>query len=164
MFAYCRNNPVCRKDVSGRDDVECTDLDNNDFTDDEDYFGAGGAGTGAGAPIGTNTGSGGGNSSSGTSGSGQYQPPTGGGGVTNTVNVNGTTVDFGHGGRHVAGENIADIENAIAYDVVNRPPSYGKATSVDDFMYAGQTLHYSYYTREPLHINVGTYYFMEQLR
>ena len=74
MFAYCRNNPVCRKDISGRDDVECTDLDNNEFTDNEDYFGGGGAGTGAGAPVGTNTGSGGGNSGGGQASGGQPSP------------------------------------------------------------------------------------------
>jgi hypothetical protein len=69
MFAYCRNNPVCRKDVSGRDDVECTDLDNNEFTDDEDYFGAGGTSTDA--PVETSTSSsGGGNSNPGTPGNG----------------------------------------------------------------------------------------------
>ena len=45
MFAYCRNNPVCRKDSAGTDDISV--LDNND--DDNplnDYIGKGGAGGG----------------------------------------------------------------------------------------------------------------------
>ena len=34
MFAYCRNNPVIRVDISGAEDMEM-DLDGNNFTEDE---------------------------------------------------------------------------------------------------------------------------------
>lgn len=35
MFAYCRNNPVCRIDISGAADVDCFD---NDPLDEEDIL------------------------------------------------------------------------------------------------------------------------------
>ena len=34
MFAYCRNNPVIRVDISGTEDMEM-DLDGNNYTEDE---------------------------------------------------------------------------------------------------------------------------------
>jgi len=47
MFAYCRNNPVSRKDASGTDDVSVTTDDNgNPFDDMGTSFGSGGAGGG----------------------------------------------------------------------------------------------------------------------
>ena len=129
---------------------------------------AGGGGRSAGGNAGGGSASGGGRSAGGNagggSGNGQYTPPAGGGGVTNSYQVGDTTVDFGHGGRHIDtnNTNISDIENAIAHDVVNRPPSYGQATSVNNFVYRGQTLYYSYFTRGFSRINVGTYYFVVQ--
>ena len=42
MFAYCRNNPVIRKDASGTDDVRVTDA-NEDDNPLNDYYGSGGA-------------------------------------------------------------------------------------------------------------------------
>jgi len=42
MFAYCRNNPVIRKDASGMDDVRVTDA-NEDDNPLNDYYGKGGA-------------------------------------------------------------------------------------------------------------------------
>lgn len=41
MFAYCRNNPVSRKDVSGTDDIEVVDLDGNPTIDEDDIVGGG---------------------------------------------------------------------------------------------------------------------------
>ena len=35
MFAYCRNNPVCRKDISGTTSVDIFDSDGNPLTDDD---------------------------------------------------------------------------------------------------------------------------------
>lgn len=58
MFAYCRNNPVIRKDASGTDDIRVTDA-NEDGDPLNDYMGPGGAG-------------GGGNSSTGTANGGSY--------------------------------------------------------------------------------------------
>lgn len=77
--------------------MECTDLDNNEFTDNEDYFGGGGAGTDAGAPVGTNTGSGGGNSGGGQASGGQPSPPApGGGNATVDGNPNGEKTEVHH--------------------------------------------------------------------
>ena len=58
MFAYCRNNPVIRKDVSGTEDVCATDFneDNNPLNDLGSPSGSGGSGKGT-AP-GTNVGTG----------------------------------------------------------------------------------------------------------
>ena len=38
MFAYCRNNPVRRKDIPGTTDVECFDPNGNILTDEEKTF------------------------------------------------------------------------------------------------------------------------------
>lgn len=46
------------------------------------------------------------------SGSDTYTPPTGGGGTTATINVNGKTVNFGHGGRHLEGTGL-DVNTVI---------------------------------------------------
>lgn len=37
MFAYCRNNPVCRKDISGTTEVALVD-DNTDLLDEKKTF------------------------------------------------------------------------------------------------------------------------------
>ena len=67
MFAYCRNNPVSRIDISGTDDTICLDADNNPATKEEDCcqastgspltstVGQGGGGNG-GLPVGQNNG------------------------------------------------------------------------------------------------------------
>ena len=57
MFAYCRNNPVCRKDACGTDDIRVTDNNSNDnpFDDAGTTYRPGGA-------------SGGGDNSNGTTG------------------------------------------------------------------------------------------------
>ena len=48
MFAYCRNNPVCRKDVSGTEDV-CVDNCNEDDTPLNDLGNPSGSGSGSGS-------------------------------------------------------------------------------------------------------------------
>ena len=57
MFAYCRNNPVCRKDISGTTDVEIFDDDSNLLDDDEVIHGGkmsnGGSGEGGGSSSNT---------------------------------------------------------------------------------------------------------------
>ena len=63
MFAYCRNNPVCRKDASGTDDVRVTNdttEDDNPLNDAGTSFRPGGAGGGGGNGSGSGSGSGGG--------------------------------------------------------------------------------------------------------
>ena len=46
MFAYCRNNPVCRIDISGDADVDCVDDDGKPLSseDVENHASGGGAG------------------------------------------------------------------------------------------------------------------------
>ena len=39
MFAYCLNNPVCRKDILGETSVECKQDDGNPTDDDKDIHG-----------------------------------------------------------------------------------------------------------------------------
>ena len=39
MFAYCRNNPVCRRDVSGATDEKCYEGASDPLGDDEDLTG-----------------------------------------------------------------------------------------------------------------------------
>lgn len=60
MFAYCRNNPVCRVDVGGTADMEVVDLDGNPSIDEDDIQGGGGAGGNGGYSSGGNGGSSGG--------------------------------------------------------------------------------------------------------
>jgi hypothetical protein len=43
MFAYCRNNPVCRIDISGTVDTDCADSD-EDILDDKEITGMDGGG------------------------------------------------------------------------------------------------------------------------
>ncbi len=162
MFAYCLNNPVSRKDISGTASVD------SNMTEDplKDLMDQNEQGGGAGGNYSNNNQNGNGLSPGNGALTPHYQPPKGGGGVTNTYDVNGVRVDFGHGGRHVNPNqyDYKDVENAIANDVINRPPSYGKATKITNFSYRGYDVHYTYFTRDIKHINVGTYYFIERFR
>jgi len=44
MFAYCGNNPVCRKDILGNTSVEIFDSNGNGLSDEEEYGGSGNSG------------------------------------------------------------------------------------------------------------------------
>ena len=167
MFAYCRNNPVCRIDISGYADEEA-DLD-GETKDDLFPDPMGGGGTGQ-PPVGTGNGTSSNPYTGGTYPAGQYypnnastnpqyQPPSGGGGVTSSTNVNGVQVDFGHGGRHTEGYNYLDIQETIAHDAVNFPRIAGTNAYVNIY-YDGNLMQYRYYTFDQNHIKVGTYYFM----
>ena len=178
MFAYCRNNPVSRKDTSGTEDVCATDFneDNNPLND-------------IGNPTGSGTGrspaSGATNSNNGISGSGskvdpfiggayssgqyyanspgnnpQYTPPEGGGGVTSSTMVGSVRVTFAHGGRHIdpATHNYRDIQEVIAHDVVKQPQFYNSTKNVV-ITYDGRPMLYSYHPFNQYHISIGTYYF-----
>ena len=64
MFAYCLNNPVCRRDVGGATSQECYNSEDVDFTDnDKDIAGGNVGNSGPG-------GNSGGNGHSGSSGNG----------------------------------------------------------------------------------------------
>ena len=45
MFAYCRNNPVVRLDISGTYDVDCFDSDCNPTTDEKEMWGRSSSGS-----------------------------------------------------------------------------------------------------------------------
>ena len=101
MLAYCRNNPVKRKDVSGTEDVCVSDVneDNNPLNDLGNPTGSGGGGAGG--------------KGAGSNGSGGriYSAPPGGGGASSQIKVGNTTVEFGHGGRHMGGGDISEVES-----------------------------------------------------
>ena len=146
MFAYCRNNPVSRKDISGTADVTCAGIDGELLSDDDinEIHKNGGAGlhsSGASSPIGYS-----------------YSVPSGGGGTTSSVRVGSTTVSFGHGGRHMLFDDISGLESAIAHDVVSRPPTIGKFGEVP-ITYGGVEFTYRYFSLSEHHINVGTYFY-----
>jgi len=139
MFAYCLGNPINRTDGEGSVSYDCmdddADKDNNPFNDVGGGSGGGNgsgtqaAGTKANPFIGGSYQSGQG---SGNSGKSNYQPPSGGGGVSNSITVNGVTVDFGHGGRHIGeGYDYLDIESVIAQDVMKFPRVSGSAKYVN---------------------------------
>ena len=143
MFAYCRNNPVCRIDVTGMADADCYD---NDPLDEEDLLKTSQGGGGSQA------------AESGGSTSYSYSAPSGGGGSTSSVQVGNTTVTFGHGGRHVNFSDISGLESAIANDVVTQPPTTGVRGEV--FLnYGGVDFTYRYWTMGSNHIHVGTYFY-----
>ena len=138
MFAYCRNNPVCRIDATGNVDASSIDDENDkDLFPDDDIGYAG---------------------DSPNNGGRTYTPTQGGGGETSRVQTGNIDVTFGHGGRHINGD-ISKIESFIADDVVTRPSSTRSSTSVL-LNYQGNMLEYRYFTLSPTHIHVGTYFFV----
>ena len=154
LFAYCGSNPINRIDISGTDSERLDDLD----LDDDEVTERGGGGRG---DRGHYRGGNGTNNSNGTNGSAinTYQPPSGGGGTTNTITVHDTTVTFGHGGRHLSGTSLStsEVETAIAYDVVNQPVSSTKSQAYG--IVVGYTcIEYRAIMRSMHHIHVGTYY------
>jgi hypothetical protein len=88
-----------------------------------------------------------------------YQAPAAGGGVSSSINLNGKTVDFGHGGRHLegAGLNIDIVQQAIANEVstlnLNVGSSYEGVVSVNNV-----AITYRAFGRSEGVINVGTYF------
>ena len=144
MFAYCRNNPVIREDAAGTEDL-CVTSNEDDGNPFNDFGPVKGSASGASGSV-----------SSGSTGY-QYAPTPGGGGVTTSIQVNNTIVDFHHGGRHPNLEDISGLENAIARDVVTRPPTIGYRGE-ENITYGGIVYTYRYWTISTMHISVGTYF------
>jgi hypothetical protein len=97
-----------------------------------------------------------------TSKSSGYEVPVGGGGTTATFNINGKTINFGHGGRHLEGLNmsVAEINAAIAQQ------ASGYYVPVNQFAKGyitleGKPVQFNMYGRSGDVINVGTYYFIK---
>ena len=149
MFAYCLNNPVRYIDSEGQEATESC------YSDDprDDMFPKV-----DGAPISPTNGAQQNSQTSGLSSGRTYSAPPGGGGVSHSITVGSTTVTFGHGGGHMGGNDISQVESFIANDVVTRPPSpsHCEHVTVD---YYGARLNYGYFTRSDILINVGTYFF-----
>lgn len=90
---------------------------------------------------------------------GGYKAPTGGGGVTSTVQVGNQKVDFGHGGRHLSGTNLksVDVNKAIAVHVSKNPPDIGRAQQAIVNV-NGIDIVYRAYKKSDGTINIGTYF------
>ena len=91
-----------------------------------------------------------------------YAAPSGGGGITSTIEVNSQTVSFGHGGRHLEGTslNVNAVNQALANEVSTlnlRIGQFYKGQIVVD----GVTIEYTSYGVSDGKINVGTYYPLE---
>ena len=89
-----------------------------------------------------------------------YNPPKGGGGKTATVNVDGTDVTFGHGGRYLNGTglDVSSVNSAIAKDAVDRNLPLINNVTYCDLRYADKIIHYGAKRIGESIINVGTYY------
>ena len=85
----------------------------------------------------------------------EYQAPEGGGGVTNSIEANCKTVEFGHGGRHMDGINLDALEQAIANDVSTREFSGYERFHL---LFDGIDITYGAYDRGNGLIKVGTYF------
>ena len=94
-----------------------------------------------------------------------YVAPSGGGGVTDTVQVGDTTVEFGHGGRHLDGTglNTSQVNQVIAKDVVSQSLStqYSQTftTQVN-----GIGIAYRAIQRSQTVIRVGTYFITSMIK
>ena len=87
----------------------------------------------------------------------EYKAPVGGGGISDSVQVDSQTVTFGHGGRHISGD-VRATNNAIARDVVTRNLQIGVDVKYFDLAFNGQNIHYGAKRLSEFIINIGTYY------
>ena len=100
MFAYCLNNPVCRKDILGATSVEIFDSDGNPLTDDDERFDGGKMGNGNcggggnSAPGGQAEGCGGGGSNSSPAQTGSANAPASSGNSSSIPKCAYDTLDY----------------------------------------------------------------------
>lgn len=89
-----------------------------------------------------------------------YSAPSGGGGISDTIQVGNTTVTFGHGGRHLEGTNLttAQVNPVIANDVVGRNLPVGTFSNTGQVSVGGYMIRYTAKVLTKTLINVGTYY------
>ena len=92
-------------------------------------------------------------------GAGEYVAHGGGGGVTSTIKVNGRTVNFGHGGRHLEGTGLSvdTVNQALANEVSVLNLGTGQFHK-GQIIVDGITIEYTSYGVSEGIINVGTYY------
>ena len=101
MFAYCRSNPVCRRDVPGTADEDCMTGDDKDdlFEKPDDAYSGSGSSTSTDCPTGQQTGgtsSATGSSSGGGSGTKGYLVTTGANGNSAVPNPNNERTETHH--------------------------------------------------------------------
>jgi hypothetical protein len=158
MFAYCGNNPVMRIDLDGETWENVIFDGEKDPLDDPENF-AGGGGSGNVSSVSSNVG----NSGVGNGSSSGTNNISGGGKVTNTVNVDNITVTFKHGNRHLEGRslNYQDVETIIAQNAVGRL-SFGMRDGSCMINIDGYDLEYRYHFITPKWINIGTYFIIKQ--
>lgn len=83
-----------------------------------------------------------------------HSAPPGGGGITYTTKSNGTSVDFGHGGRHLSGK-PGPVYDSIASDLTNRNLTIGDYNRFD-ISVRGQNYTYGAYRISDNLYHVGT--------
>ncbi len=95
----------------------------------------------------------------GAKGSGEYKPPTGGGGITDTFNIGGKTVTYGHGARHLEGTGLGinQVNEALANEVAKVHPGTGQFYK-GQVSIGGITIEYTSFGVSDGVINIGTYY------
>ena len=95
--------------------------------------------------------------------SAEYTPPTGGGGVTEKIQIGENTVTLGHGGRHLDGTDLSvnKVNQAIAMDVCKNPPKPDEYL-VRTIEIDGVTIGYRVYARSDSTFHVGTYYIIKE--
>ena len=137
MFAYCRNNPACRVDISGAADADCLDVKGDDEIEipaDDPHF----AGRPAAQPGGSGSSSGdlgpaGGGAPNTPSGGGAPNTPSGGGGTPNVPSTGG--------GSSVIPPDAFDVYNYIMGHNGSPPPGYkGGGVFNNDGRNGGQQL------------------------
>jgi hypothetical protein len=88
-----------------------------------------------------------------------YTPPAGGGGISTTIRVNGKTITFGHGARHLQGTNLSvnQVNQAIANEVSRIHPGTGRFHK-GQITINGTRFEYTSFGVSDGVINIGTYY------
>ena len=91
-----------------------------------------------------------------------YNPPDGGGGITDSIKIQDKKVTFGHGARHLEGSNITatEVNNAIAKEIAKIHPETGQFYK-GRIIIKGKTIEYSAYGVQDGIINIGTYYIVK---
>ena len=155
LYQYCQANPIGYVDPSGHN---CGTTQSRYNSDEEQHPKANAAGTYE-AVTGKNPLKKDAGKSGSKTGAGEYVAPSGGGGVTSTIKVNGRTVNFGHGGRHLEGTGLSvdTVNQALANEVSALNLGTGQFHK-GQIIVDGITIEYTSYRVSEEIINVGTYY------
>ncbi|MCI8545562.1 MAG: RHS repeat-associated core domain-containing protein, partial [Bacilli bacterium] len=88
-----------------------------------------------------------------------YKAPFGGGGITDTITVNGRTIEFGHGGRHLEGTDLSpnQVNTVLAKDVINKNLELNRSTEFTTHV-NGVEINYRASQLLNGNIRIGTYF------